>query len=71
MGRTKIMHEFTIYWRYGKREVVRGRDQEAAFQNSGHSTKPLGLFDFCVDGDCNDYVFKNLEWIKKKQNIKK
>jgi hypothetical protein len=67
MSKHKILNDFTIYWRDGRRELIKGVNLDVALANSGYTTKSLGIFDFCVDGDCGDYMFKNLEWVKKKQ----
>lgn len=71
MSRHRTLNNFTIYWRDGRRELIKGINLDVALANSGYTSKSLGVFDFCVDGDCNHYVFKNLEWVLKINNKNK
>ena len=69
--RIKTLNPFTIYWRDGRKEIIKGINLDVALINSGYTTKSLGIFDFCVNGECNNYVYKNLEWVLKTNNQNK
>ena len=58
---------FTLYWRTGRREVVRGRNGAEAMTLAGYSSGALRALDFWADGDDDKYWWdeKNREWHSK------
>lgn len=62
--------EFTLFWFYGKSDVVKGYTIAEAMKNAGINENAGMLLDFYVDGNKkNDYVWntKELRWEQLKK----
>lgn len=61
--------DFTLFWRDGKRQVLKakGRTIAEAMNNSGMGGGILRALDFHAAGDCDDYDYdpKAREWNRK------
>ena len=62
------MKEFTIFWKDGKRDVLKGSDVANAFTRAGYGAGALGAVDFYSNGNDNSYEFDSTayKWISKK-----
>jgi len=58
--------QFTLFWRDGKRHVIRGSDIASAMNNAGYGAGSLSALDFHAKGDNKEYTWnKNTrEWDK-------
>lgn len=56
---------YTLYWRTGKREIVKGRSIAEAITLAGYSRGALRALDFYSPGDDHRYEWneKNRDWI--------
>lgn len=57
-----MSNEYTIYWRTGRRELVRGADIAQAMTLAGYSGGAVRAIDFYTSGDDRNY-----EWDKDKR----
>lgn len=57
-----MTNEYTIYWRTGRREVVRGDDVAQAMTLAGYSGGSVRAVDFYANGVDHDY-----EWDKDRR----
>lgn len=48
---------FTLFWKDGKREVVRGLHAADAMTAAGYGGGAIGALDFYAAGDCHDYAW--------------
>jgi hypothetical protein len=51
------MKQFTLYWRTGDREIVRGHGIADAFSNAGYGGGAIRALDFHTVGDNRDYAW--------------
>lgn len=58
--------KFTLYWRTGKREIVRGRDCAEAMTLAGYGGGAIRALDFYAEGDNTEYQWNptTSEWRK-------
>jgi hypothetical protein len=57
--------KFTLYWRDGKSEVVRGKDIANAMNRAGYGAGALGALDFYTNGDSradNQWIAEQRRW---------
>lgn len=57
--------KFTLYWRDGQRNVVRGRTISEAMNLAGYGGGTLGALDFYAKGEDSDYRWNapTREWV--------
>ena len=57
---------FTLYWRTGDRQIVKGRDPAEAMTLAGYSQGAVRALDFYAHGDDHEYIWdkSSREWIK-------
>lgn len=62
---------FTLYWKDGHKEVVRGDSISDAFQKAGYSVGALQALDFFSSGACQDYEFNKgtRSWVNARMTI--
>jgi len=48
---------YTLYWRTGERELVRGRNPAEAMTLAGYSSGAVGALDFYSEGEDKDYTW--------------
>lgn len=63
------MNTYTLFWKTGKAETVKGNDPAQAMTLAGYSQGALGALDFYAYGECvNDYEFSpaTRSWVRKK-----
>lgn len=60
------VHQFTLFWRTGDRNVVSGRSVAEAMTLAGFSAGSVSALDFYANGDCHDYVWEKerREWMR-------
>lgn len=63
------MNIYTLYWRDGKREVVKGDNQAQAMTLRGYGSGAVRALDFYAKGDDRDYEWDaaKREWVQRKQ----
>lgn len=49
--------EYTLFWRTGDREIIRGSDASDAIKRAGYGGGALRALDFYAAGDCTDYIW--------------
>lgn len=61
------MNAYTLYWRTGKREVVKGADPAQAMTLAGYGGGAVGALDFYAIGDNHDYEWNEAkrDWVRK------
>ena len=61
------MNTFTLFWLTGHRNVVTGLTIADACNNAGFGAGAIPALDFFAEGDCDDYVWDEVErtWVKK------
>lgn len=61
------MNDYTIYWRTGKRELVRGDDVAQAMTLAGYSGGAVRAVDFYAVGDDKEYDWdkERRDWVRK------
>ena len=59
--------KFTLYWRTGQRDVVRGKTIREAFTLAGYGAGAMASLDFHANGDNHEYKWdsKSREWVRK------
>lgn len=59
--------EFTVYWRDGKRSVVKGPSVEVAFARAGYSAGAVAAIDWYDNGDIDthNWASETRTWIRK------
>lgn len=59
--------QWTLFWRDGLREVVRGRTVEEAMTLAGHGAGTLGALDFHAPGDEQRFYWntRTLRWERR------
>lgn len=63
--------KFTFYWLNGKKEVLKGESQIDALNKVGYGQGAIKALDFCSEGECDQYVWKFDETMKKDRWINK
>jgi len=66
--------EFTIFWRTGDAQIVKGEKAHEAMNNAGIGAGALAAMDFYAEGDQRnkwEYNKEERNWSKKKKGIKK
>lgn len=61
------LKEFTLYWRDGKREVLKGTSIDDSMRARGYGQGAVAALDFYKEGNCEAYVRDNekKEWVLK------
>jgi hypothetical protein len=61
------MNEFTLYWRTGERNVVKGPDVASAMTLSGYGGGAVRALDFWARGDDQDWEWNDekREWLQR------
>ena len=61
------MATYTVYWRTGQRELIRGRSKAEAMTLAGYGGGAVRAIDFIADGECNDWTWDpaSREWNSK------
>jgi hypothetical protein len=61
------MKKFTLYWKTGQREVVKGDTIAHAMMLAGYGGGALGALDFFAHGDDDGYVWDSQKhnWVSK------
>lgn len=64
---SKPDHYYTLYWKDGKREIVKGRDLSEAMSFAGYSQGALAALDFHTLGINDEYEWnkEKHDWVKK------
>ena len=66
-------HIFTLYWRDGKKQTIKGFNIADAFTAAGYGAGAMGALDFYEKGDSNEYKWntetKTWDWTKINQYI--
>ena len=63
IGRAGMSDEtFTLYWRMGKREVVKGETIAKAMTLAGYSGGAVAALDFFVNGEDHDWEWRDRDW---------
>ena len=62
------LKEFTLYWRDGKREVLRGDSPADAMNRVGYGGGAVRALDFYANGDDKEYVWdaSKKDWTRVK-----
>ena len=66
--------EFTIFWRTGDAQIVKGEKASEAMNNAGIGAGALAAMDFYAEGDQRnkwEYNKEERNWSKKKKGKKK
>mgnify|MGYP007069468862 CR=1 FL=1 len=61
---------FTIYWRHGVRQVVKGKTVDEAFNNAGIGAGAVAAVDWYDDGITDTHLFKGQGVWEKKEPLK-
>lgn len=59
--------KFTLYWRYGERQVITGETIEAAFTAAGYGAGAIHALDWYDNGETHTHFYsKNKKaWVRK------
>lgn len=62
---------YTLYWIYGRREVIEGVSVEDAFTRAGYGNGAIAGLDFYVNGVCRDYYYNrdDRQWHRRRQLV--
>lgn len=62
------MRNYTLYWKDGKREEIRGQDLDDAFVRAELTRKKLENVAFYLEGSCTNYEFDNKTHLWKRKS---
>lgn len=61
-------HDYILYWKDGRTEIVRGEDISKAFANAGYSHGALNALDFYETGSKPTYFWTGKMWTREIKN---
>lgn len=61
--------QFTFYWLDGKKEILTGMSPLGCLNRAGYGAGAMRALDFCVEGDNNNYVWKDGKWVMCTHNV--